>query len=74
MLKAEHDPELRALGAQLLMQIHDELILEVDDIPEIVAATKRRITEIMMSPFDDFQLNVPLTTEAHDGYTWSESK
>lgn len=75
MIRAEFDEILRELGAQLLLQIHDELIFEVDDDPEKVAAVKKRVKQIMEAPFgDDFQLNVPLTTEAHDGYTWTEAK
>lgn len=75
MIRAEFDPILRDLGAQLLLQIHDELIFEVDDDPEKVKAVKKRVTELMEAPFGDgFQLNVPLTTEAHDGYTWTEAK
>lgn len=75
MIRAEFDPILQDLGAKLLLQIHDELIFEVDDDPEKVAAVKKRVKEIMEAPFGDgFQLNVPLTTEAHDGYTWTEAK
>lgn len=74
MLRAEHDPELRDIGAQLLLQVHDELIWEVDDHPEAIKATKKRVKEIMEDPFDGYKLSVPLTTEAHDGYTWAESK
>jgi DNA polymerase-1 len=74
MLRAEHDDELRSIGADLLLQIHDELIFEVDDNPEAIAATKKRVKEIMEDPFINFKLNVPLTTEAHDGYTWTEAK
>lgn len=74
MLIAEHDEVMKSLGAVLLMQIHDELIWEVDDVPEIIAATKKRAKEIMENPFHSFQLSVPLTTEAHDGYTWTEAK
>lgn len=74
MLRAEHDDELISIGAKLLLQIHDELIFEVDDNPAVIEATKRRVKAIMENPFSDFQLNVPLTTEAKDGYTWSESK
>lgn len=74
MLLAENDDVLRALGADLLLQVHDELIFEVDDNDETVEATKRRVKEIMENPFLDFKLNVPLTTEAHDGYTWTEAK
>jgi DNA polymerase-1 len=75
MIRAEFDPVLRDLGAKLLLQIHDELIFEVDDHPEVVKAVKARVTELMEAPFGDgFKLNVPLTTEAHDGYTWTEAK
>lgn len=74
MLVAEHDPVLRDAGAKLLMQIHDELIWEVDDHPEAIAIVKKRAKEIMEDPFQGYRLNVPLTTEAHDGYTWAESK
>ncbi len=75
MLRAEHDPVLLSLGAQLLMQIHDELIFEVDDDPDIYEPVKKRVKEIMEAPFgESFKLNVPLTTEAHHGYTWAESK
>lgn len=74
MLKAEYDPVMRSYGAKLLMQIHDELIWECEDHPEVIAGVRKRATEIMQNPFDNFTLNVPLTTEAHDGYTWAESK
>ena len=74
MIQAEYDPVLQSLGADLLLQVHDELIFEVDDEPDIVAQVKKRVTEIMENPFGDFKMNVPLTTEAHDGYTWTEAK
>ncbi len=74
MLRAEFDPILNSLGAKLLLQIHDELIFEVDDHPEVIEATKQRVTEIMQNPFDTFQLNVPLTTKAQHGYTWTDAK
>lgn len=75
MLRAESDPEMARLGAQLLMQIHDELIWECDDIPEIIEAVKKRAKEIMEEPFgESYKLRVGLTTEAHAGYTWNEAK
>jgi DNA polymerase-1 len=75
MLRAEHDPLLRSLGAMLLMQIHDELIFEVDDIPEVIKQVEDRVKVIMEHPFgDDFNLSVPLTTEAHHAYTWMDAK
>ncbi len=74
MLRAVHDDELRSIGAELLLQIHDELIFEVDDHPDAIKATERRVKAIMEDPFGSFKLNVPLTTEAHHGYTWTEAK
>lgn len=74
MIQAENDPVLRDCGAIMLMQIHDELIWEVDDNPEIIAIVKKRVKEIMERPFGNFELSVPLTTEAHDAYTWAEAK
>jgi DNA polymerase-1 len=74
MLRAEYDPVMRDIGAQLLMQIHDELIWEVDDNPEAVAATRKRAKEIMEDPFVNFKLSVPLTTAAKSAYTWAEAK
>lgn len=74
MLKVEHDKELKSIGAEMLLQIHDELIMEVDDNPEAIALTKKRVKYLMENPFDDFQLAVKLTTEAKSGYTWAESK
>jgi DNA polymerase-1 len=74
MILVESDDILRQIGAILLLQIHDELIMEVDDIPEAVNSTKKRLREIMENPFGNYKLNVPLTTEAHDGYNWTEAK
>jgi DNA polymerase-1 len=74
MLRAENDEVLRSYGAELLLQIHDELIFEVDDNPQVVEAVKNRVKELMEDPFNGYKLNVPLTTEAHSGYTWTEAK
>lgn len=75
MLRVEYDPILRDLGAQMLLQIHDELIFEIDDRPEIVEAAGKRVKEIMEHPFGEgFELNVPLTVGGSSGYTWAEAK
>lgn len=74
MLRADNDPILKDVGAKLLMQIHDELIWEVDDHPEAIAIVKKRAKEIMEDPFQGFKLKISLTTEAHDAYTWGEAK
>lgn len=75
MLRAEFDSELRSLGAELLLQIHDELIFEVDDNPEIVTQTLKRAKSIMEHPFGEgFELSVPLTVGGSSGYSWAEAK
>lgn len=75
MIVAEHDECLNELGARMLLQIHDELIFEVQDIPEKVALCKTRVQQIMEHPFGpDFQLSVKLTAAAGSGYTWVDAK
>jgi DNA polymerase-1 len=75
MILADNDPELAALGAVLLLQIHDELIFEVPDDDITAARVKKRGKQIMESPFgENFQLLVPLTAGGGDGYAWSEAK
>jgi DNA polymerase I-like protein with 3'-5' exonuclease and polymerase domains len=73
MLKCERDPYLREFGARMLLQIHDELVFEVPDIPEYVAAAKERIKYLMEHPFDS-DLLVPLTVSIHAAKTWGDAK
>lgn len=57
------------LEAKLIMQVHDELIVEC---PEAEAErVKALLTEEMEGVAD---LSVPLTAEAHSGRTWLEAK
>lgn len=57
------------LQAKLIMQVHDELIVEC---PEIEAAqVKSLLTEEMERTF---ALSVPLIAEAHSGKTWLDAK
>jgi DNA polymerase-1 len=56
------------LGTQLIMQVHDELVLEVpDDEVEIVRA---RVPALMSSVAD---LRVPLLAEVGVGANWDEA-
>ena len=73
MLQCEHDPELNAMGVVLLLQIHDELIFECPDDPEIIKKAKKRVEEIMCSPFVQ-ELLVPIPAAAGAGHTWSSAK
>ena len=64
---AEHD-----LDAQLLLQVHDELVLEVkDDHAQKVCEVARAVMEKAMLPA--VQLKVPLVVEARAGKNWDEA-
>jgi DNA polymerase-1 len=64
---AEHD-----LDAQLLLQVHDELVLEVkDDHADKVCEVARAVMEKAMLPA--VQLKVPLVVDARAGKNWDEA-
>lgn len=71
MIMAENDPELKSLGARLLLQIHDELIFECNRDPEIVKKVKARAKFIMENTW---QFLVPLPAEIGHGETWNTAK
>lgn len=73
MILAEHDPLLRSLGAELLLQVHDELVFECPDDPQIVTQVKARVSDIMSHPFSQ-DLLVPLPAEAGSGFSWATAK
>ena len=56
------------LQARLILQVHDELIVEC---PEIEAETVRALLENEME--NAVHLSVPLTAEAHIGHSWAEA-
>jgi len=70
----EWDAELNELDAQLLMQVHDELIFEVDNVPETMDLVEKRVTSIMETPFPGYALSVPIPTEGSFAYTWADAK
>jgi len=64
---AEHD-----LDAQLLLQVHDELVIEVkDDHAAKVCEVARAVMERAILPA--VQLKVPLVVEARAGKNWDEA-
>lgn len=73
MLACEYDPELNALGAIMLLQIHDELVFECADDPVVIAAVKKRVQYLMEHPLG-YALRVPLPVECGSGYTWASAK
>jgi len=74
MIRCEWDAELNELDAQLLMQVHDELIFEVDNVPETMDLVEKRVTSIMETPFPGYALSVPIPTEGSFAYTWADAK
>ena len=57
------------LEARLIMQVHDELIVEA---PESEA---ERVKEIMTYEMENVaKLTVPLTAESHSGKNWHDAK
>ncbi len=62
-------PALQAAGlrAQMLLQVHDELVLECPQ--EELHETARLVQQVMESAYP---LDVPLETEAHAGRNWGE--
>ena len=57
------------LRAQMLLQVHDELVLEVPK--EELEKTVRLVQEVMGSAY---KLDIPLSTEARSGLNWGEMK
>jgi DNA polymerase I len=60
------------LNAQMLLQVHDELVFEVPD--DEVAKTLPVITKVMEeAPLPALSLTVPLAVEAHAATNWEEA-
>ena len=69
MVRVEQRLSREGLKAKLLMQVHDELIVEC---PEKEREAVERLLEEEMSGV--VQLSVPLPAQAHSGKTWLEAK
>lgn len=72
MLRCYYDKRLRACGARMLLQVHDELIFECPS--EHATAVLSRATALMENPFKRLKLKVPLKCEGNIGNNWSEAK
>ena len=72
MLAVFNDKELRRLKARLLLQIHDELIVEVPE--ENAEAAASRLSALMMDTASwGIELAVPLVADAGIGQNWGEA-
>jgi DNA polymerase-1 len=72
MTRAEDALAEKKLSAQMLLQVHDELIFEVPD--EEVAATLPVVQHVMQdAPFPAVLLSVPLQVDARAADNWDEA-
>lgn len=73
MIKLYEDTLIHNLGVKLLLQIHDEVVMEVPK--EIINNEEfnKRVVDLMMHPFP-FDLAVPLETSSKYGSNWLECK
>jgi DNA polymerase-1 len=69
MIRLAGELRRRGLAAQLLLQVHDELVLEA---PETEAAEVRRLTKQTMEGV--VELAVPLVAEVGAGPNWRDAK
>ena len=69
MVRVEQRLQAEGLAAKLIMQVHDELIVEC---PEGEREAVERLLEEEMSGV--VRLSVPLPAQAHSGKTWLEAK
>ena len=72
MLAVHNDPQLHALDARLLLQVHDELLLEVPEAAAQQAGT--RVAELMASVRPGgITLDVPLLSDWGAARNWGEA-
>ena len=71
MVKLHRDPILYDLGYKLLLQVHDEVILEGPEENETEAL--RRVIEVMEHPLDE-PLKVKLEVDAKVAKNWYDAK
>jgi len=72
MIQIENNPKLKELGARLLLQIHDELVLEApEESAELIEAIVRKTMANPLSIFN-ISLSVPLDVESKIVDTWGD--
>ncbi|MCA1987377.1 MAG: DNA polymerase I, partial [Desulfovibrio sp.] len=77
MLAVFRDAELRRLGAAMLLQVHDELVLEVPGEDDAAKVAGLRLQALMAGVLDNAPglapLDVPLVVDWGMGRTWAEA-
>ena len=69
MVQLQTELQNRGLPTQLLLQVHDELVLEVS--PDALETTRALVVQTMENAV---QLSVPLVAETGSGANWMEAK
>ena len=69
MVQLQSALQNQGLPAQLLLQVHDELVLEV--APDALDTTRELVVQTMENAV---QLSVPLAVETGEGANWMEAK
>ena len=69
MIQLQAAIEQQELPARLLLQVHDELVLEVD--PQVLDTTRELVVSTMEKAVE---LSVPLVAETGVGANWMEAK
>jgi len=71
MINCESNEALRELGVRMLLQIHDELVFEVPNIPDVVDQAKIHIRSCMENPYP---MRVPILISMDSARSWGEAK
>ena len=58
--------------AKMIHMVHDEIMLETDNDPELVAASKKELQEGMIEAIQPYLPDVPVEAEPADGPSWAE--
>lgn len=69
MIHVHDELEKRQLRSRLIIQVHDELLIEAhkEELEEVKAILKEEMEQAV-------QLSVPLIVDMHDGHNWYEAK
>ena len=62
-------------GVKMLLQVHDELVFEVEDDKEFIKKISKKIQDIMQDVLtEDLSKGVPLVTSSNVGLNWDNMK
>lgn len=69
MIHANHALQQAGVKSRILLQVHDELVLEVpaDEVEQVSAILREAMENVV-------QLSVPLSVDIHIGKNWAEAK